>query len=68
MCNECGGTGMWDVLSSIPCKCMSKKVNLAALINRYVRFKEKAIKECRWQDAAELKDIETKLIKKIKNG
>ena len=38
VCDECGGTGMWDVLSSIPCSCMGN-VNKSNTLNRIVRKK-----------------------------
>ena len=66
MCDECGGTGMFDVLSSIPCSCVSKKVDIAILIKKIIVFRNKAIKQKRWDDASDLKDIEKKLIKKLK--
>lgn len=65
-CDECEGTGMFDVLSSIPCKCMEKKTNITNLINRIVRFKEKAKKEGRYYDETMFRTIEVKLINKIK--
>jgi len=68
MCDECGGTGMWDVLSSVPCSCMDNKVNIAILIKKIIEFKKKAIEENRLWDATELLAIEKKLKNKLKNG
>ena len=68
MCDECGGTGMWDVLSSVPCSCMSKKTNIAILIKQIMVFKKKAIEDNRLWDATELLAIERKLKNKLKNG
>lgn len=60
-CNKCFGTGMFDILSSIPCDCMSKKNTL----NRIVRLKMKAVKEERWDDTKLLRAIEKKLTKQL---
>jgi hypothetical protein len=66
-CDECGGTGMWDVLSSVPCpKCMDNKANIALLIKQIITFKLKAVKDCRWSDAGDFRKIEDKLRKKLK--
>ena len=67
MCDECGGTGMFDVLSSIPCSCMEKKENKQNTLNRIVRFKEKARKSGRYYDETVFRIIELKIIKKINN-
>lgn len=66
MCDDCGGTGMWDVLSSIPCKCMKKKIDTALLLKQIIEFKKKALKEKRFEDAVDFKDIENKLRDQLK--
>lgn len=67
MCDECGGTGMFDVLSSIPCKCRMKN-NDKNTLNKIVNLREKAAKEKRYEDALLLFEIQNKLIKKIIDG
>lgn len=64
-CDECGGTGMFDVLSSIPCKCMQKPQNKKNTLNKIVSFREKAAKEGRHEDALMLFAIQNKLVKEI---
>jgi hypothetical protein len=66
MCDECGGTGMFDVLSSIPCVCRMKK-NIQKTLNRILRLKEKAILQQRWDDVHDLREIQKKLENKLKN-
>jgi hypothetical protein len=64
MCNKCLGTGMFDVLSSIPCDCM-RTPNIKNTLNKIVNFREKAAKEGRHEDALMLFAIQNKLVKKI---
>ena len=67
MCDECGGTGMFDVLSSIPCSCMeNKNKNIQKTLNRILRLKEKAILQQRWDDVHDLREIQKKLENKLK--
>ena len=68
MCDECGGTGMFDVLSSIPCKCKMRTPNIKNTLNKIVNFREKAAKEGRHEDALMLFAIQNKLIYKIFNN
>ena len=67
ICDECGGTGMWDVLSSIPCSCMSK-VNKQNTLNRIVRAKERARKDRRYYDETVFRSIELKIIQRLKDN
>lgn len=45
---------------------MSKKADIALLIRQIIEFKNKALKEYRYEDAKELKEIEKKLKNKMK--
>ena len=61
MCKKCLGTGMFDVISSIPCDCINKKKTL----NRIIRAKERALEENRYCDASDLNDLEEKIKEEI---
>ena len=60
MCSECGGTGMFDVLSSIPCSCMKRK-NIPLLIVKMCKFERKAVRDQRYDDALMFSNIKMKI-------